>query len=42
MKDVYVVNAVRIPFGTYNGALAPVHPDDLAAHVIRELRSRTP
>ncbi|WP_372344907.1 acetyl-CoA C-acyltransferase [Streptomyces sp. KL116D] len=42
MKDVYVVDAVRTPIGRYNGALAAVRPDDLAAHAIRELLARTP
>ncbi|MFF1392797.1 thiolase family protein [Streptomyces sp. NPDC058287] len=42
MKDVYVVDAVRTPVGRYNGSLAPVRPDDLGAHVIRELLARTP
>lgn len=42
VKDVYVVDAVRTPFGRYNGALASVRPDDLGAHVIRELLARTP
>ncbi|WP_055614723.1 thiolase family protein [Streptomyces phaeochromogenes] len=42
MKDVYIVDAVRTPFGKYSGALASVRPDDLAAHAIRELLSRTP
>ncbi|MFE6954792.1 thiolase family protein [Streptomyces sp. NPDC057696] len=42
MKDVYVVDAVRTPVGRYNGFLAPVRPDDLGAHVIRELLARTP
>ncbi|MGW8065572.1 thiolase family protein [Streptomyces ziwulingensis] len=42
MKDVYVVDAVRTPFGKYNGGLAGVRPDDLAAHAVRELLARTP
>ncbi|MCZ0991742.1 thiolase family protein [Streptomyces diastatochromogenes] len=42
MRDVYIVDAVRTPIGRYNGALASVRPDDLAAHVIRELLARTP
>ncbi|CQR60586.1 thiolase family protein [Streptomyces leeuwenhoekii] len=42
MKDVYLVDAVRTPIGKYNGALASVRPDDLAAHAIRELLARTP
>ncbi|MCX4987309.1 MULTISPECIES: thiolase family protein [unclassified Streptomyces] len=42
MKDVYIVDAVRTPVGKYNGSLAGVRPDDLAAHAIRELLARTP
>ncbi|OIJ66357.1 thiolase family protein [Streptomyces mangrovisoli] len=42
MKDVYVVDAVRTPFARYNGGLATVRPDDLAAHALRELLARTP
>ncbi len=42
LRDVYVVDAVRTPIGRYNGALASVRPDDLAAHVLRELLARTP
>ena len=30
--DVFVLDAVRTPFGRYGGALAGVRPDDLAAH----------
>ncbi|MEP6807144.1 MAG: thiolase family protein [Chloroflexota bacterium] len=36
-----VVDGLRTPFGRYGGALAPVRPDDLAAHVIRALLDRT-
>lgn len=42
MKNVYIVDAVRTPTGRYNGGLASVRPDDLAAHTIRELLFRTP
>ncbi len=42
LRDVYIVDAVRTPIGRYNGALASVRPDDLAAHAIRELLARTP
>ncbi|WP_189866344.1 thiolase family protein [Streptomyces poonensis] len=42
MRDVYIVDAVRTPIGRYNGALASVRPDDLAAHAIRELLARMP
>ncbi|CAL9287855.1 thiolase family protein [Streptomyces sp. SudanB182_2057] len=41
-KPVYIVDAVRTPFGRYNGALATVRPDDLAAHTLRALLDRTP
>ncbi|MFF1704719.1 thiolase family protein [Streptomyces sp. NPDC058252] len=41
MRDVYIVDAVRTPIGKYNGSLAAVRPDDLAAHAIRELLART-
>ncbi|WP_043671603.1 thiolase family protein [Streptomyces xylophagus] len=42
MNPVYIVDAVRTPFGKYSGGLAAVRPDDLAAHAIRELLARTP
>jgi acetyl-CoA acyltransferase len=42
MRDVYIVDAVRTPIGRYNGALASVRPDDLAAHALRQLLGRTP
>ncbi|MEV6131388.1 thiolase family protein [Streptomyces violaceusniger] len=42
MKNVYIVDAVRTPTGRYNGGLASVRPDDLAAHTIRELLIRVP
>jgi len=38
----YLYDAVRTPFGRHGGALAGVRPDDLAAHVVRELTSRSP
>ncbi|MFE7242393.1 thiolase family protein [Streptomyces sp. NPDC057582] len=41
-RDVYIVDAVRTPFGRYGGALAGVRPDDLAAGVLRALVDRSP
>ncbi|MCG7202475.1 thiolase family protein [Streptomyces arenae] len=41
-RDVYVVDAVRTPFGRYGGALAGVRPDDLAAGALRALLDRSP
>lgn len=41
MQEVYIVAALRTPVGRYAGALREVRPDDLAAHVIRELVERS-
>jgi acetyl-CoA C-acetyltransferase len=41
VAEAYIVGAVRSPVGTRKGALAPVHPADLGAHVLRELVNRT-
>jgi 3-oxoadipyl-CoA thiolase len=42
MSVAYLVDGVRTPIGRYGGALSAVRPDDLASHVLRELRSRHP
>jgi acetyl-CoA acetyltransferase family protein len=42
VSDVYILDAVRTPFGRYGGALAGVRPDDLAAHVLKALLERSP
>ena len=41
MSDAYVLDAVRAPFGRYGGALAGVRPDDLGAHVVRQIVGRS-
>ncbi|MBP1705777.1 MAG: acetyl-CoA acetyltransferase [Chloroflexi bacterium] len=41
LRQTWIVDAVRTPFGRYGGALAPVRPDDLAALVVRALVDRT-
>jgi len=41
-NDVYVLDAVRTPIGRYGGGLSGVRPDDLAAHVLREVARRSP
>jgi 3-oxoadipyl-CoA thiolase len=41
-NQAFLVAGVRTPFGRYGGELATVRPDDLAAHVLRELSSRLP
>ncbi len=40
MKEVFIVDAIRTPVGKYAGALRSVRPDDLLAHVIKELIKR--
>ncbi|MEU3275102.1 thiolase family protein [Saccharomonospora sp. NPDC006951] len=40
MSEVFVLDAVRTPFGRYGGALSGVRPDDLAAHVLSALARR--
>ena len=42
MKTAYIVDILRTPIGKYGGTLSGVRPDDLAAHVIRELMKRNP
>ncbi len=39
-RPVYVVDAVRTPIARYKGALTEVRPDDLAAHVLRQVLDR--
>ena len=42
MTAAYLYDAVRTPFGRFNGALAGVRPDDLASYVIAALLERNP
>ena len=42
MSAAYIVDIVRTPVGKFAGTLASVRPDDLAAHVIKELLKRNP
>jgi len=37
MKPVYIIDAIRTPVAKYGGALSSVRPDDLLAHVLKEL-----
>ncbi|GGB37623.1 acetyl-CoA acyltransferase [Flexivirga endophytica] len=41
-ESAYVYAARRTPFGKFNGGLADVRPDDLAAHVIRAVLADVP
>ncbi len=40
-RTAVIIDAVRTPVGRYNGVLRDVRPDDLAAHVLRELVRRS-
>lgn len=42
MTAAYLYDAVRTPFGRFNGAFAGVRPDDLASYVITSLLERNP
>lgn len=42
MSDAYLYATARTPFGRFNGALAGVRPDDLAATAIRAVLARAP
>ena len=42
MKEAFVCDAIRTPFGRYGGALATIRADDLAAIPIRALMERNP
>jgi acetyl-CoA acyltransferase len=41
-RQAFIIDSIRTPIGRFGGALAPVRPDDLAAHTIEVLRSRNP
>ena len=42
MNEVYVIDAVRTPIGKYGGVLSAMRPDDLLAHVLKQLLQRNP
>ena len=41
IKEAWIVEALRTPFGRYGGALAGVRPDDLAATVLEAIVARS-
>lgn len=41
MRNVYIIEGLRTPFGSYGGSLSDVHPADLAATVIKSLLEKT-
>jgi acetyl-CoA acyltransferase len=42
LKNAYIIDAIRTPFGRYAGGLAPVRADDLGAVPIHALMQRNP
>ena len=42
MKNAYIIDAIRTPFGRYAGGLAPVRADDLGAVPIKAFMQRNP
>ena len=40
LQDVVIVEAVRTPIGRRDGSLRDVRPDELAAHVLKEVVRR--
>jgi acetyl-CoA C-acetyltransferase/acetyl-CoA acyltransferase len=42
LGEAFLCDGIRTPIGKFGGALAPVRPDDLAAHVLRALVERNP
>ncbi|EXB25056.1 3-oxoadipyl-CoA thiolase [Acinetobacter baumannii 1437282] len=42
MKNAYIIDAIRTPFGRYAGGLAPVRADDLGVVPIQALMQRNP
>ena len=42
MKNAYIIDAIRTPFGRYAGGLAPVRADDLGAVPLKALMQRNP
>ncbi len=41
MREAYIVDGIRTPFGRRNGGLSRVRPDDLAADTLKNLVDRT-
>ncbi|ENZ1198619.1 3-oxoadipyl-CoA thiolase [Acinetobacter baumannii] len=42
LKNAYIIDAIRTPFGRYAGGLAPVRADDLGAVPFKALMQRNP
>jgi 3-oxoadipyl-CoA thiolase len=42
MTGAYIIDAIRTPIGRFGGKLSSVRPDDLLAHVLKEIVNRNP
>jgi 3-oxoadipyl-CoA thiolase len=42
MTGAYIIDAIRTPIGRFGGKLSSVRPDDLLAHVLKEIINRNP
>ncbi len=42
LNSAYICDGIRTPIGRFGGALATIRPDDMLAHVIKELLARNP
>lgn len=42
MTKAYIIDAIRTPIGKYGGGLSSIRPDDMLAHVVRQLLARNP
>lgn len=42
LKEVFIIDGIRSPIGSFGGSLAPLRADDLAAHVLQKLLERHP
>lgn len=40
MRDVYIIDGIRTAIGKFSGTLSSVRPDDMAAHLIKEIVKR--
>jgi acetyl-CoA acetyltransferase len=40
MQDAYIIDAVRTPFGKFDGLFRDTHPQDLASEPLKALEER--
>ncbi|MFK8012802.1 MAG: 3-oxoadipyl-CoA thiolase [Marinicellaceae bacterium] len=42
LNNTYICDGIRTPIGRFGGSMATIRPDDMLAHVIKELITRNP